>query len=685
MSEPRGRARAFLAHQRARLDRVPTLEDALLGQRPLRYALYRLKYVGARALLRTGFRLFELALFAAALSFEVLGPILVVRSVMLVGEAMWWGALETLRRDVRLLHARDRSPLPVIRQWLGLASVLATAVLLASGAWVLWGPSPFVGFDVIDLFVLCCGGRWALDLLVRTYHSGAYGIRRVYRPAWSLFAVDVADVVLLVSAYLWVGAWGLGPAFLLGGLFRAVLTRRFVAATYRDLRVAVGRPQLWWRRLRTAQWSPRHTFLSAFGNAVAQLDAFLVLGLLSAPATADGSLLLAALFHGVAPLQAAAFTWSRLFYFDFKRLEGWGSPFLLQRFEAFLARVARWVPLPIAGCMLALLATFWNGPYWLLWLELAALVAVRVRLSLLHVRAYSLSDHAFLGKLFASLLPVVAITPWLGTLPADVSVGAVALLAAVGAFFLDRSRRLPEVGDPTRTTGLARWVAELLAQQGSVSIGLVCVDRRLASPGRVLRALGPALGRARVARLSRDAWVWFAGAEERPEREHLIVLGAGTIRELRLADAAPNGKRALFEGVKSHSWHWHLGRHLERARREVLDVGWLERCLQELDPSVRLIRLNERFDAGQVAHHAVREIRRLVLDAARGRAGWARLGADRVAVVAPGGDPQLLVLMCPEVAPSSTRSARAAELIRCAELALTLERSGKAAPVPARA
>jgi hypothetical protein len=96
-------ARDWLAHRRARLDRVPSLEHALLGEAPLRYAVHRLKYVGVRALLRTAFRLLELALFATTFSFEVLGPILLVRSGLLVGEALWWGGLETLRRDVRVL------------------------------------------------------------------------------------------------------------------------------------------------------------------------------------------------------------------------------------------------------------------------------------------------------------------------------------------------------------------------------------------------------------------------------------------------------------------------------------------------------------------------------------------------------------------------------------------------------
>jgi hypothetical protein len=677
-------ARTWFAQKQTQLARVPALEDALLGSAPLGYALYRLKYVGIRALLRTLFRLLELALFASTFSFSVLGPILLVRSAMLVGEALWWGALETLRRDVRTMHRSGQSPVRVIRQWLALACCLAALVLFASVLYIPFGPSPFHGFDVIDVFVLGCGLRWALDLVTRTYHSGVYGVRRVYRPGWSLLLIDVADVVALVSAYLVLGAWGLGLSLALMGVLRACLSYLFVRRTYGELRIAVGGLPSWFRGFRNARWSIRHSLASALGNAVAQVDAFLVLGLLAAPADARGSLMVAALFHGIAPLHTAAFSWSRLFYFDFKRLEGWGSPFLLERFEAFLGRVALWVPVPITLVTWLLLALFWNGSYWLLALELSALAAVRARLSLVHIRAYSLSDHTFLSKLFAGMLVVVLVTPVLGTLPANVSVGAVALLAGLGLLVLGRSRRALAENSLAPIVGLGVWLARLLEQGESVRVGLIAVDRRLSSLGRLVRALEPALVGASLTRLGRDAFVWFAPAKQSLNVERLVVLGAGAIRENRIAEPAASGLVALEAGAGGALWQRHVGRYLDRYFDvdvgEAIDADWVRQKLRQIAPTARCIDLSEMRIAAPLEGCPVRPLRRLIATAARARPEFLRVGSAEAAVLAPAGRPTMLVVVPPGPENSATWRAEVTSVLRHAEVFMTLAMCGVAPP-----
>lgn len=668
------RTRRWLVAWRQRMDSLPRLEDALLGEAPLRYATYRLKYVMVRALLRTVFRLAELALFVSALPFEVLGPVLLVRSTMLVGESLWWGSLETLRRDVRTLHAAGNSPVGVIRQWLSLACCAGGFVMLASVAWVLFGPSPFAGFDVIDVFVLGCGTRLAIDLLVRTYHSGVYGIRRVYRPVWSLLLIDIGDVVALVGAYLWLGAWGLGLSLVVVGILRATLSVRFTRRVYAQLRLRIGSLPAWFTNFSKATWSPKHSAMSALGNVVGQTDALIVVGLLAAPTNHEDSLMLAVLFHGVAPLQTAAFSWSRLFYFDFKRLEAWGSPFLLRRFEAFVGRVASWVPLPIGLVTLLLLAALWRGPFLLLSLELTALAFVRARLSLLHIRAYSLSDYAFLTKLFLFMLLVVALTPVLGMLPPDLCVGAIAFVAALGTLLLGKSRRFPERTSTAPVLGLSVWLHQLLACSEPVRVGTIAVDRRLAPLGRMMFALAPALSAASLARLSRDTFVWFAPARAAAEVDvlRLVTLGAGAVKENHLAQTASDGRAALLVGVKSTAWQRHLGRYLDRSEERSFDVEWLRQTLKEIAPSSRCIDLADDFDPSSIAGYSARDIRNLVLLATRGRTGFVRLGSSEATVIAPGGDPKVLVLVPPGEANSKTWRADASDALRHAEVALVL-------------
>jgi hypothetical protein len=666
--------RAWLGERHTRLERLPRLEDALLGANALRYAAYRLRLVMVRALLRTGFRLTELALFTSALSFDVLGPVLLVRSLLFVLEGLWWGALETLRRDVRELHSQSKSPVRVIRQWMALSCCAAGVAALASIAWVLWGPSPFEGFDVIDVFLLGCATRLALDSLARTYHSGVYGIRRVYRPGWSILLVDIADITFLLASFLWLGAWGLGLSLVAVGVLRTSLAVLFTRRTYVDLRLAIGSLPRWFRSLRGARWSPGHSVASAFGNAVGQIDALLVLGLLIAPLNASGALLLAVLFHGVAPLQAAAFSWSRLFYFDFKRLEVWGSPFLLQRFEAFVGRVSLWVPLPIGLVTLGLLAALWRGPFWFLALGLTALAGVRARLSLLHIRAYSLSDYAFLRKLFLFLLLVVLVTPLLGMLPPDVSVGAVALVAGLGLVLLGKSERLVEARSKTRVLGVSVWLRRLANHSAPVRVGVLRVDRRLTSAGKVMRALQQELAHAWMSQLGADSVAWFAPADDADGAalERLVTAGAGTLREIHQADPAPSGKDAVLRGVKSPAWQRHIAQPMARSANEHIDVQWLRTALQKVAPAARCIELSYRLDGAPLGGYSMRELRRLVLDAARGRSGFARLGNTDATVLAPGGEPWLLVLVPRDAANTLGWRAEAAELLRCANVALTL-------------
>jgi hypothetical protein len=665
------KSRRWLAERGELLARLPSLEGALLGDSPFRYATHRLKYLGVRALLQTSFRLLELALFAAALPFEVLGPVLVVRSVLFAGEALWWGALETLRRDVRELHGKGRPAVTVVRGWLALAVSGAVLVLGATASWVGFGPSTFPGFDVIELFTLCCGVRFAVDLIVRAHHSGVYALRRVYRPVWSLFAVDLADVVMLVIAYLWLGAWGLGPSVVVSGLARAALSVKFVARTYAELRIELGGPLAWFRSLPRTAFDVKHSLMSAIGNAVTELDAFVVLGLLAAPASASGSLLLAALFHGIAPLQAVAFSWARPFYFDFKRLEGWGSPYLLERFERFLSRVALGIPLPVGLCTLVVLALFWNGPYLQLWLGLVALTAVRARLSLVHLRAYSLSDYAFLGKLAACLAFLVLATPWLGTLPADLSVAAVAGLGALALVVLGKST----VGVPAAEgfdLGLPLWLRRLFECRSSVQLGLVRVDRRLASQGRLLRALRSELGDARICRLSKDVCVWFTTGPERLDPSRLATQSAGTLHELEVGARVPDGHTAALAGLRSPSWERYVARHLRRAEDHAL--GGLEERLATLLPGARSFELGARLQALDFEGSALRELRRVLLDAARGRTGFRRIGNREVIVLAPGGVPEVLVV-APRSGDGPSWRAEATELARATELALTVERA----------
>jgi hypothetical protein len=305
------------------------------------------------------------------------------------------------------------------------------------------------------------------------------------------------------------------------------------------------------------------------------------------------------------------------------------------------------------------------------WLGLVALTAVRARLSLVHLRAYSLSDYAFLGKLAACLAFLVLATPWLGTLPADLSVAAVAGLGALALVVLGKST----VGVPAAEgfdLGLPLWLRRLFECRSSVQLGLVRVDRRLASQGRLLRALRSELGDARICRLSKDVCVWFTTGPERLDPSRLATQSAGTLHELEVGARVPDGHTAALAGLRSPSWERYVARHLRRAEDHAL--GGLEERLATLLPGARSFELGARLQALDFEGSALRELRRVLLDAARGRTGFRRIGNREVIVLAPGGVPEVLVV-APRSGDGPSWRAEATELARATELALTVERA----------
>jgi len=143
---------------------------------------------------------------------------------------------------------------------------------------------------------------------------------------------------------------------------------------------------------------------------------------------------------------------------------------------------------------------------------------------------------------------------------------------------------------------------------------------------------------------------------------------------------------AVRDGVGGATWYRHLGQYIERARAEAIDLDWVQRRFTEIAPATRCIDLNDALDPTRLEGCSLREVRRLILNAARGRTGFARFGRTEATVLAPGGTPRALLLVPPGPSNSPTWRAQATELLRLAEVAMTLglghngEPSGRPGP-----
>ncbi|MEK7703683.1 MAG: hypothetical protein AAB426_01895, partial [Myxococcota bacterium] len=381
----------YLQQRQTEQERRPSLAEALLAGRFLRYAFYRMRYLGIRVLLRTGVSFGELAFFFLVASPYYFGFILVARSVCGAVATLWWGALDTLRTDVRELYATHNRPAVerLVGSWLrgaigaGAILLLVTACAIALRVWVR------DVLSIFDAYMLVCAVRISADVVTRTYHAGAYALRRVFRPLVAVLAVDVLDVLALVALWPSLGPWSFAASLLATTALSTALTWWFTRETYRSLRIG---PRLR-RHARRSHDATRHAVrdiaLPALANSVSELDALVITLLVLGAGDDATSVAVAAFVHGVRPMIGAGYNWARLFYFDFALLARGYAGVLRRRFERLLARGA-W----LLGLAMWLLASGWSLIVFrgqLLWLAVlfGPMFLLRSRLSLLEIQLFS--------------------------------------------------------------------------------------------------------------------------------------------------------------------------------------------------------------------------------------------------------------------------------------------------------
>jgi hypothetical protein len=324
----------------ARRDRaVVRLEDALLTDRYARYFWFRLRYFAVRTLVAVVVHAIRVALLYAAFPSDQFAIIILLGAATALLNDSWWGALERLREGVRQLQ-RDGQPhrIPAhIGAWLRLALRLAIACGVGAAVWL--AAALAAGWTgPIDLYGMVLIGGLGGSLVARTYHSGAYALRRVYRPLPSLVAVDIGGLMALLVLYPVIGIWAFPVGQLLSMVAVVGLSMHYTSRTYR----ALGLPRL--RDLVANGRSlppPRALRLAvapALASTLSGLDSLLVLTVVVAAARPGEGPSLIALLAALGPVIRAGYEWASLLYFDLVRL---GAPLLSRLRERFDHQVRR--------------------------------------------------------------------------------------------------------------------------------------------------------------------------------------------------------------------------------------------------------------------------------------------------------------------------------------------------------
>jgi hypothetical protein len=474
---------SWLERQARRERSVVRLEDALLANRFARYFFYRLRFLFARTAISTVIHAAKIVLILGAFPRSEFLTIVVVQGSAALAGDFWWGALEQMRAEIRLLQRRaSRHIIPrEIGRWLTLSTRLALVVAFVA---VLYGAERLLigRLNAVDALVVALLIGAALDLVARTYHSGAYALRRVYRPLPSLLALDVVSVGVLVGLWPFIGIWAFPAAELLSVVVVAGISIHYTSRTYQTLALPSLVPLLRLRIPGPHLRALRSAVAPGMSYALVGLEALVVVAGVATTRTAAGADLVV-LLAAIAPVSRASFEWARLLYFDLKRLE---LPLLVdirRRFDRAVTVVA--VLMGGAGAAAAasvavvLLPDVTIG----LVVGLGALFVVRSLLAAFQMQAFTRTAYARLSVAGAVGVALVVITFFVDV-PVDLRIAAVAAALAISLVLLVVLPRGAHGGDAIIPG--ADWLRMLRASRQSVTVTKLSFDERMSARGTTM-------------------------------------------------------------------------------------------------------------------------------------------------------------------------------------------------------
>ena len=545
--------RALRSHGRA------SLEEALLGGHFLRYCGHRLL---AFALVRMFGALTHVLEFTFLLNLfrhrAIIASVAVQNATFLV-EAFWWGCLEVMRSHLR----RDASKNEIvvrITAWLTWSLRLGViALVLPVGSSIVLTTVASKGFGVLDAYLVVCGLRLGVDIVVRTYYSGIYALQRVRRPLWSILLTNPLGLLLILVAQPYVGAWCFPIGLAITVLVSRGLAVYYTTRMYKLARLPLPRFRLRNRRKEGPSLIPVRVLLHAgFANLSTRLGSMLVLAAVITPLLAgdEASELLLAL-HAAATLLAGAGYWTQIFYHDFKRLEDEAYVLMQGRLHrallgaSFLVGGGLWL---LAALSIAvLLGSLAVGPFASLLLPVFLATSY---LSTLQVRDFVRGQFSRLIKsampLCAALLAVVL---WgnRGTLPLW-SLGMTgAVMSGVVVLWVST---LAASGPITGVQpSLLKWVRALVATRGSVRVGRA--STRDATPTHckvfathVADTIGGRGASVVLSHARRVLWFERGPSTSDSSRSDLVKAGAGKLQSLDLTDFQEGGRAALLAAIE---------------------------------------------------------------------------------------------------------------------------------------
>jgi hypothetical protein len=545
----------WLRRQAEREGRIVLLEEGLLGDRLWRYSWYRLRWFFLRYLFESITHAVTVLFLFRGLEWDNFLLVVVAAAATSLAVSFWWGALEGLRAQVRDLHrsGRPHRIAGTIGAWLALSLALSAVVVAAAAGWLVW-QALTGGIGAADAFVAALLVRLAVELPIRTYHSGVYALRRVYKPLAASLAPELAGLAAVLVLWPLAGVWGLVVAALLNTGLLAALNLEYVGRVYHFLGLSP------WRELRFARLPARESLAAGCSHAVMALDALAVLALLYGSQTDSEALLV--LFLSMPTIRAGA-EWARLLYFDLKRLELRLFTNLRRRFERHTLALAWLLGVLFWSIAAGIAAIYYREDIGGIALALLAFFLARSLLARAQVQAFAVGSYAaVLGTGAVCVAGLAAVGP-VAEGEAE-RLAAVAAVTGICALALSRLTGIARArGEPGTALLTLEWLRRLGHEREAVRVGSARVvsaggperlDARTREERNVWR-LSKLADRAarRVGSYGAAAWVgpdrlvWLetASSEPRITPDWLQRASGGLIAEVKQREC-PTGEEALL-------------------------------------------------------------------------------------------------------------------------------------------
>lgn len=535
---------SWIAKQ-ARAERgIVHLEDALLTGSFSRYFAHRLRFLVARTAVSTLIHALKIVLLLGAFPrSEFIMIVIAQAAASLIGD-FWWGALEQMRAHIRLLQRRGMRHLVPreIARWLSLSAPGALIVPLVAVIYV--ADQLVTGqLDPVELYICVLAAAVALDIVTRTYHSGAYALRRVYRPLPSMLVVDVVSIAMLLVLWPFLGLWAYPSAELVSVIVVVSISILYTTRTYRSLAMPTLLPLLRQRRPVPSVETLRASLAPGIAYALVGLEALVVVAGLATETTQAGTTLVV-LLAALSPVSRASFEWARLLYFDLKRLELPLLADLRGKFDRQMARLAVVIGLIAGGLACAVAVVMLDRPSALLLAALVALFVVRSVLAAAQMQAFTRTVYARLA--LAGVVGVVGLELVFNVVTQGDArlLGASLALAASLAVLLI----LPPPTDPgDLVLAPGDWLRMMRKQRGPVWMARLRLDPSLAArtatpetrraeewrrdevAGRIAQRIHRRAGAAaRVG--AHELWLLMPAERRVVDQRALVRQGAGLVR-----------------------------------------------------------------------------------------------------------------------------------------------------------